>query len=290
MELLSIHEARQRRDLVQASFALDGAMAELCSYPTVRAQTVHYLESETILSLSLTRVLDGSAVRRANDKRGSTTIMGWLTLRPAGIPIVFTIPEGSFETVRLRFSTERIAPLLAGRPMDSTFFAACYNIRSAQIEDAMMRIAYELQRPRADSRDMANALLTVLLAELARYLDDATRHSRRRRGGLSPRSLRTALAMIERTDAPPPTIDAMAEACGLSRHHFIRSFAETTGIGPGAAIRRRQIDRAKIMLLTGDAAIEEIAHALGYSGAPAFTVAFRRETGRSPAAWRNQMR
>ena len=288
--MLSIDEARQQRDVVRASFALDGAMAELCSFPKVRNQTAFYVESETILSLALSRVLDGSAVRLANDARGPTAMMGGLTFRPAGIPMEFTIPEGSFDTVRLRFTDNRIAPLLAGRRMDSTFIAACYDIRSAPIEDAMLRIAKELQRPRSDSRDMANALLNLLLAELARYLDDATRHSRRRRGGLSPRSLRTALAMIERADAPPPTIDAMAEACGLSRHYFIRSFAETTGIGPGAAIRRRQIDRAKIMLLAGDASIEQIAHALGYSGAPAFTVAFRRETGRAPAAWRNQMR
>ncbi len=265
-------------------------MAELCSFPQIERQRAYVVESETILALALSRVLKGSAVRLASDTRGPTAIMGGLTFRPAGIPMEYTIPEGSFHTVRLRFTDSRIAPLLAGRQMNSLFMAACYDIRSAPIEDAMLRIAKELQRPRADSRNMANALLNLLLVELARYLDDATRHMRRRRGGLSPRSLRTAMTMIERVDAPPPSIDDLAEACRLSRHHFIRSFTETTGIGPGTAIRRRQLDRAKIMLLTGDHSIYEVARAIGYSGAPAFSAAFRRETGRSPAAWRSQMR
>lgn len=290
MTLLSIEEARRKRDLVRASLALDGAVAELCSYPAVAQQRSFFIESDTIISLSLSRVLPGSAVRLANDKLGPTAVMGGLTFRPAGIPMEYTIPEGSFETVRLRFSDSRIAPLLAGRRMDSLFIAACYDIRSAPIEDAMLRIARELQRPRSDSRNMVSALLDLALVELSRYLEEATRHTRRTRGGLSPRSLRTAMTMIERADAPPPSIDALAQACRLSRHHFIRSFAETTGIGPGTAIRRRQIDRAKIMLLTGDASIEEVAHAIGYSGTPAFSAAFRRETGRSPNAWRAQMR
>lgn len=290
MTLLSIEEARQKRDLVRASLVLDGAVAELCSYPQVKEQRAYFVESETILALALSRVLNGSAVRLANDALGATAMMGGLTFRPSGIPMEYTIPEGSFETVRLRFTDNRIARLLAGRRMDSLFIAACYDIRSAPIEDAMLRIARELQRPRPDSRDMANALLDLLLIELARYLEDATRHTRRRRGGLLLRSLRTATAMIERNNAPPPTIDELAAACGLSRYHFIRSFTESTGIGPGTAIRRHQLDRAKIMLLTGDASIEKVAHAIGYSGAPAFCAAFRRETGRTPAAWRNQMR
>lgn len=285
---VSIRTARESHDLVRSALALDRVDAELCAYPEVREETLLMTEPEAIIMLGLSRLPDAGG-RVADDPRRPLARFGSLALRPADVPMEFRIARGAFDTVRLRLRASRIAPVLAGLTLDDALLAACFDIRSPPIEEAMLRIAAELDHPRPDSAALAEALVTALLIDLQRYLEDAVRHAARRKGGLSARTLRSALAMIE-SDGPAPEIDALACACGLSRHHFIRCFRQSTGVGPGTAIRRHRIARAKAMLLDGRHSVQEIARTLGYSGAPALCVAFRRETGRSPSGWRAQMR
>lgn len=288
MPPISIRAARESRDLVRSALALDRVDAELCRYPEVHEETVRMTEPEAVLMLGLSRLPDAGG-RVADDPRRPLARFGSLALRPADVPMEFRIAAGAFDTVRLRLRASRIAPVLAGLTLNDALLAACFDIRSPAIEETMLRIAAELDHLRPDSAALVEALVTALLIDLRRYLEDAVRHAARRKGGLSARALRTALAMIE-ADGPAPAIDALAHACGLSRHHFIRCFRESTGVGPGTAIRQRRIGRAKAMLIEGRHAIEDIARTLGYSGAPALCVAFRRETGRPPSAWRAQMR
>lgn len=288
MSAVSIRIARDSHTLVRSALALDGADAELCSYPEVRQETVHLTEPEAVLMLGLSRLPDAGG-RVADDPRRPLARFGSLALRPAGVPMEFRIAGGAFDTVRLRFRAARIAPVLAGLALDDALIAACFDMRCPSIEEAMLRVASELEHPRRESAALGNALLETVLIDLRRYLADTMRHAGRRKGGLSARALRSALAMIE-SGSLPPTIDELAAACHLSRHHFMRCFAESTGTSPGAAIRRRRIVQAKAMLLEAALPIEDIAREVGYSGAPALCTAFRRETGRSPSAWRAQMR
>ena len=247
------------------------------------------VEPQSVLMLGLSRLLTGSEGRKAGDPRRPFARMGALALRPAGVPMEFHVAQGAFDTIRIRFENERIAPALTGISFDDATLGACFDMHSPPIEEAMLRLAAEVENPGDDSVDVGEALVRLILLDLRRFLTQAAERAGRRRGGLSARALRIALAMI---DAPgdAPSIDAMAERCGISRDHFIRCFHHSTGISPGAAIRRRRIDRAKAMLTDDQGSIEEIARALGYAGAPSFTAAFRRETGRPPGAWRALMR
>lgn len=288
MAAISIRLARDSRSLVRSALALDGADAELCSFPEVREETLCMIEPEAVLMLGLSRLPDAGG-RMAGDPRRPLARFGALALRPAGVPMEFRIAGGAFETVRLRFRPQRIAPVFAGLALDDALIATCFDLRSPLIEDAMLRLADELDHPRADSTALANALLGCVLVDLRRALEDTARHAGRRRGGLSAKALRTALAMID-SEGAPPGIDELAAACHLSRHHFIRCFRESTGVSPGTALRRTRIARAKALLLEGTLPVESIARTVGYSGAPALCAAFRRETGRSPTGWRMQMR
>jgi AraC family transcriptional regulator len=288
MSAISIRIARESDQLVRSALALGGADAELCSYPEVREETLRMIEPEAVLMLGLSRLPDAGG-RVADDPRRLLVRFGSLALRPAGVPMEFRIAGGAFDTVRLRFRAWRIAPVLAGFNLDDRLIAACFDIRSAAIEEAMLRLADELEHPQKDSATLASALVELVLIDLRRYLEQAVHSATRRTGGLSARSLRTAIAMIERPGLPP-SIDELAAACHLSRHHFIRCFAQSSGVSPGSAIRRKRIAEAKALLLEERLAIGQIARKVGYSGAPALCAAFRRETGRTPSAWRSQMR
>ena len=289
MDAISIRQARESADIVRRSLALDGAVVEICAYPEVREETVQMVEPQSVLMLGLSRLLTGSEGRKAGDPRRPFARMGALALRPAGVPMEFHVAQGAFDTIRIRFDDRQIAPALMGINFDDTTLSACFDMHAPTIEEAMLRLAAEVESPGEDSGDVGEALVRLILLDLRRFLAQAAERAGRRRGGLSARALRVALAMID-APSPAPSIDAMAERCGISRDHFIRCFHHSTGISPGAAIRRRRIDRAKAMLTEDQGSIEEIARALGYAGAPSFTAAFRRETGRPPGAWRALMR
>jgi len=286
---VSIRQARDHLDIVRRALILDGAAVELCAYPEIEEETLLIVESETILMLGLSPLLSGSEGRIADDPRRQFARFGGLALRPDGVPLEVHVGRGAFATVRIRFAKDRIAPALDGLTLDDATLAACLDIHAPAIAEAMLRLAEELEHPAADGARVADAIVSLLVLDLARHLRDAAGRSARRKGGLSARALRIAQDMIV-APGQVPAIDAIAERCGLSRHHFIRCFHESTGVSPGAAIRRNRIERAKALLAEEIWPIGEIARTLGYSGAPSFSAAFRRETGRSPGAWRASMR
>jgi len=286
---ISISQARGQPEVVRRALVLDGAVAELCAFPEVRAETLRLAEPETVLMLGLSRLLSGSEGRLAGDPRRPFARFGGLALRPAGVPLEIHVGQGAFDTVRIRFAETRIAPALDGVTIDDALLAACLDLRAPAIEEAMLRLAGELDHPAPDSAALGEALVTLIVLDLARHLREAAMRAGRRKGGLSAHALRTATAMIEAA-GPPPSVAALARACGLSRAHFIRCFHESTGLSPGAAIRWRQVERAKVLLADRARGLDSVARELGYAGAPSLSAAFRRETGRSPGAWRAQQR
>lgn len=288
MTAISIREARSKPDLVRASIIIDGALIELCEYPEVQEEQLQIVEDQTVLMLGLSPLLSGSEGRIAGDPRRAFVRFGALALRPAGIPIDIHVTQGAFHTLRIRFQDHLVAPVLGDIQFSDALLAACFDMHAPAIEGAMLRLAAEAEHPLSDTIALAGSLVSLILLDLARYLDQATRHAARRGGGLSARSLRLATAMID-APGPAPSLDALARLCGLSRHHFIRCFQQSVGLNPGAYIRRRTIERAKVMLVSGDSSIEGIARELGYAGSPSFSAAFRRETGQSPRAWRAMM-
>jgi AraC family transcriptional regulator len=80
-----------------------------------------------------------------------------------------------------------------------------------------------------------------------------------------------------------------AEVAGrafLSRFHFDRLIAAATGEPPGTLRRRLLLERAAHQLLDGRSQVIAAALAAGYGSAEAFTHAFSRAYGMSPASFR----
>lgn len=287
---MHIRDAQHLSNLVTGRIVLPEVTVELCSFPEVQAETLTVTEEETMLSLGLSRLLGRSEGRIAGDARSPYMRFGALGLRLAGIPMEMRIDGGAFHTVRCRFAPGVVEAKLGTARLSDAQLAACFDIRVQTIEDAMLRLASELDDPGPDSEALATALVEVTLIDLHRYLEDARHRTERSKGGLTPRQLRSALMLIDRPDAPP-SIGELAAATGLSRFHFMRVFRETTGTSPGAFIRQARIARAKALLaIDGKRPLAEVARELGYSSLPAFSAAFKRETGRAPGAYRALIR
>ncbi len=84
------------------------------------------------------------------------------------------------------------------------------------------------------------------------------------------------------------TVAEMARIAGMSQRTFIRRFAEATGHAPGRWLAAERTSRARDLLESSDAPVEQIAAAVGYRDAAALRHNFRRQFGLSPAAHRRQ--
>ncbi len=84
--------------------------------------------------------------------------------------------------------------------------------------------------------------------------------------------------------------DRLAELADLSTEHLRRLCQTELGHAPMQQVTRLRMQRAGILLTTTDMLIEQIAHAVGYDNAFAFTTAFKRQNGVSPSVYRTTER
>jgi AraC-like DNA-binding protein len=107
-----------------------------------------------------------------------------------------------------------------------------------------------------------------------------------KRGGLAPSQARRAAEFIRESLDGNIHLSDLARECGLSVTHFARAFRNSFGMSPYRWLLERRIDRAKALLVTSDLPIADIALRSGFSDQTAFTRAFGRIVGSSPARWR----
>jgi AraC family transcriptional regulator len=284
---ISILEAQASSDIVLERLAISGAMIELCAFPEVKAETVVVTERQSVLSLGLSRMHAWSEVRRLGDRRMSFARFGALGFRPAGVPMEIHVAGGAFHSIRCRFEPERLGALGRGGFSEAEL-AACFDIRLQSIEEAMLRLAEELAHLSTESRELADALVSVAVIDLRRHLDHVRHRAGHRRGGLPAYVLKRVVERIDQ-NGPTPSISDLAALAGVSRFHFMRCFAQATGSSPGAFIQAARIARAKALLASNELSLQEIARALHYANDSAFSTAFRRATGRPPGAYRETL-
>jgi AraC family transcriptional regulator len=82
------------------------------------------------------------------------------------------------------------------------------------------------------------------------------------------------------------SLSEIADAAELSSGHFAFAFKQSMGISPHAWLRRQRVDTAKALLRNRDLSVAAIAASVGFANQSAFGVAFRKETGLTPTAWR----
>jgi AraC family transcriptional regulator len=104
--------------------------------------------------------------------------------------------------------------------------------------------------------------------------------------GLPPWQVRRVTAyMTERLDQDIG-LKELAELTSLSRSHFCTAFRQATGRTPHEWLTRFRLERARELLCDPKNRITDIALAVGYQTASAFTSAFRRHTGATPSGYR----
>lgn len=94
--------------------------------------------------------------------------------------------------------------------------------------------------------------------------------------------IKDAQEYIENHISEKLTLTSTAEQFGLSPSYFSVLFKQQTGVGFSDYVTNIRIEKAKQMLLSGDARVFEVADALGFESAYYFSKVFKKVVGCSP--------
>ena len=86
------------------------------------------------------------------------------------------------------------------------------------------------------------------------------------------------------------TIEEVAREAAMSPFHFIRQFHAVFGETPHQARIRSRLDRARLLLASGERSVTDICMEVGFSSHGSFSALFARRVGMSPSEYRRRAR
>ena len=104
--------------------------------------------------------------------------------------------------------------------------------------------------------------------------------------GLRDSQVGRAIALMHGDIAAPWTADGLAREVALSRSAFVERFTSLVGVPPIRYLTSWRLQSARLQLRETSRSVGQLAHAVGYGSEEAFSRAFKREFGLSPARWR----
>lgn len=104
--------------------------------------------------------------------------------------------------------------------------------------------------------------------------------------GLRDPRIGRAIRLLHTEPARHWTLADLAREAGLSRTVMAERFTELLGMPPMTYLANWRMQRAASMLLGGPIPLTQVAAEIGYESEAAFSRAFKRSTGLSPAQWR----
>lgn len=100
--------------------------------------------------------------------------------------------------------------------------------------------------------------------------------------------LRRARDHLDRHYAADFDLAEVAAVAGMSKYHFLRSFAATYRLTPAAYLSERRIERAQDLLRATNLTVTEVCFAVGYSSLGSFSSRFRQIVGESPSEFQRR--
>ena len=164
------------------------------------------------------------------------------------------------------------------------------HLRGAEDAGARLRTLILMVREEAESarpgRDAVLCrLIEVMLIETLRRESDRPLPQTGVLGALADAKLARALTDIHEDVGRSWTVGELARRAGMSRSAFARRFSEVVGAAPVEYLLGWRMALAKDALLGGRSTLEEIASAVGYQSASAFSTAFSRRVGCPPSEY-----
>lgn len=107
---------------------------------------------------------------------------------------------------------------------------------------------------------------------------------------LADTHLARSLSAIHGDASIPWTLGLLAKEACLSRTVFAARFRRLVGLPPMQYVAFWRAQKARGVLVAGDATLDAVAHAVGYESTAAFCRVFKRWVGESPGSYRRRQR
>jgi AraC-like DNA-binding protein len=157
------------------------------------------------------------------------------------------------------------------------------------IETSLKFAVAELIDGRLAASSVLSRLSELLLVEaVRRYVETFGEPQTGWLRGLKDPNVGRALALLHQDVAAPWTVEMLAKEVALSRSAFVDRFTSLVGVPPIRYLTAWRMEIAKIQLRETTKSIAQVAYTVGYESEEAFSRAFKREIGTSPAPWREQ--
>ncbi len=153
------------------------------------------------------------------------------------------------------------------------------------------QIVAEVDQPRAGGVSMLERLTETLFIELLRHhLSSIGRKASGWLAAMTDPALARCLSAVHAHPARDWSINTLAAAAGLSRSVLAERFEVVLRVSPMRYVREWRLCLASVALGATNLPIAAVAQDAGYGTEAAFSRAFSRANGISPAAWRAMAR
>lgn len=149
------------------------------------------------------------------------------------------------------------------------------------------KVVAESRAPRGGSDNMLTRLAELMFIDVLRhYVEQMPTQQTGWLSGLTDAIVGPAIAFLHERPAHPWTLADLAQATATSRTVLTARFTRIVGVPPMLYLTRWRLQLAAQQLASTEAKVASVAAQIGYDSEAAFSRAFKRETGQSPAAWR----
>lgn len=157
---------------------------------------------------------------------------------------------------------------------------------AAGIATRLAEMDREVRHAQFGAQTIAESLASVLLVELLRFAAISGLAGEGLLAGMRDEVTATALRALHGDPSAPWTVARLAQHAGVSRSTLAARFKAATGVSPLSYLTNWRLDLAAEQLMHTRRTLAAIAVDVGYGSETAFALAFKRERGISPGAYR----
>jgi AraC-like DNA-binding protein len=150
------------------------------------------------------------------------------------------------------------------------------------------QVVAESRMGRLGSETMLTRMAELMFVEVVRrHVEQLPPQHTGWLAGLRDAVVGPALAELHERPEHAWTLADLARQIASSRSVLVERFTQLVGVPPMMYLTRWRLQLAAEQLVRGSAKVAAVGSQVGYESAAAFSRAFKRETGLSPAAWRS---
>lgn len=258
----------------------------------------------TLLGFTQTALAAGrSAAVPAGSVRFHYVVSGTVEIAGCALPVRLTagdflmLPRAGAHRVTASedavvASGELAAASTSGQPftlaLPESFGACGFVVREPSMGPLIQTLGIEFGRMRTGNCLMASRIATIIASAAVRsWVENGCAPDQWLVSVRDPHIARAVAAMRE-APGEPWTVERLARIASASRTVFAERFRELVGDSPNRYLTTVRMEHAARLLRDGRLSVADVASRLGYSSDVAFSRAFRRHTGESPAMWRRE--